>query len=90
MECSRLIGSNDYVLGLCKPLEVMTQLGHTPYHGHIPMQDYDNYVQFRISTVRDIEGVTGVNFFPALSATEQDAIELRIIQTLWSTWDDKI
>lgn len=38
---------------------------------------------FRYSTVRDIERLSGVNFFPNLSAEEQIRIELKITNKFW-------
>jgi hypothetical protein len=54
----------------------------------LPVQDpspVSKLLRFSLTPVRDIERVTGVDFFPSLSAQQQNTLELRITNQLWST-----
>ena len=42
-------------------------------------------LRFSLTSIRDIETVTGVNFFPNLSTQQQNILELRIANELWTT-----
>ena len=52
-------------------------------------QDYfeDKRVSLRygLTPLRDIERVTGINFFPDLSAEDQNSLELRLLDEIWPT-----
>ena len=41
-------------------------------------------LRFSLTPVRDIERVTGVDFFPSLSPQQQNTLELRITNELWT------
>lgn len=48
------------------------------------MQEASNdYYEFRITTIREIEKITDINFFPELTPNQQNKIELEIITDLW-------
>ena len=42
-------------------------------------------LRFSLTPIRDIERVTGVDFFPTLSPQQQNTLELRITNRLWTT-----
>ena len=49
-------------------------------------------LRFALTPIRDIEKVTGINFFTDLSPAEQNSLELRLTNQLWSTiktWQEK-
>ena len=41
-------------------------------------------LRFALTPIRDIERVTGVDFFPNLTPEEQNVIELRLTNHLWT------
>ena len=47
------------------------------------LQGYeDNYLKERLTTIRELETITGIDFFPNLSVSDQNRMELRIVLTL--------
>jgi ectonucleotide pyrophosphatase/phosphodiesterase family protein 1/3 len=48
----------------------------------IPEGYEDNYLKERLTTIRELETITGIDFFPNLSVSDQNRMELRIVLTL--------
>jgi len=42
----------------------------------------DTYIEERLTTVREVETITGISFFPHLSITDQNTLALRIVTSL--------
>lgn len=40
------------------------------------------YIQERMTTLREVETITGISFFPHLSIIEQNTLALRIVTSL--------
>ena len=56
-------------------------------HFVVPHQDpspVSKLLRFSLTQIRDIERVTGVDFFPNLTPQQQNTLELRITNELWS------
>ncbi|XP_065906143.1 bis(5'-adenosyl)-triphosphatase enpp4-like isoform X2 [Dysidea avara] len=65
------------------PVEHIDALGLVVYHNDTKEEVDDEYFQFRITSVREIEKLTDTNFFPNLTPSEQNQIELKIFTDLW-------
>lgn len=49
----------------------------------LPLQKrLDTYIEERLTTVREVETITGISFFPGLSVTEQNTLALRIVTSV--------
>lgn len=42
----------------------------------------DTYIEERLTTVREVETITGISFFPDLPTTDQNTLALRIVTSL--------
>ena len=48
----------------------------------VPEEKRDTYIEERLTTVREVETITGISFFPHLSITDQNTLALRIVTSL--------
>ena len=60
---------------------VQSSLSHQPQDP----SPLSKLLRFSLTPIRDIERLTGVNFFPDLTPQQQNTLELRLNNKLWTT-----